>query len=322
MKRLLLITFCIITLVFTLGCNKTEKSTVSKTIDSDKAGYTVTDSTGSVLHFAKKPERIMSLSSSVDEILLNLVDSKRIIALTYLVDDPAVSAVHDKAKEVKGRAKMGDIEGIVGMHPDLILIPDWVDTTPVQTLKDLGINVYVYKTPGTLEEIKESINLLAKLTGDEEQGAKIVEEMNKKEKAVWDKVSTLPKDKVRTIVAFSQMGTVGAKGTTFDDICKHANVSNLVARTDITKYDTLSKEQVVTLDPDVFLMPTWDEMGKGELKEFIAEVKNDPAYSTIKAVKNNRMVSISDKYMYSFSQYAVYAVEELAQKVYPELYEK
>ena len=52
--------------------------------------YSVTDATGQKLSFYEKPQRIISMNVSVDEILLDLVDSKRIAALTYFADDPSI----------------------------------------------------------------------------------------------------------------------------------------------------------------------------------------------------------------------------------------
>ena len=76
---------CFILLVFVynfcMGCsNQIEKNT-----ENDKIGnkYSITDSTGTVINFEKKPEKIVSLSISTDEILIDLVDSKRITAVTY-----------------------------------------------------------------------------------------------------------------------------------------------------------------------------------------------------------------------------------------------
>ena len=40
--------------------------------------YSITDSTGTVINFEKKPEKIVSLSISTDEILIDLVDSKTV----------------------------------------------------------------------------------------------------------------------------------------------------------------------------------------------------------------------------------------------------
>ena len=152
------------------------------------------------------------------------------------------------------------------------------------------------------------------------KGEKIVEKMQDKLKATWKIVGKLPAKNKRTIVALSQMGAFGAKGTTFDDLCQHANVINGVALMGINKNESLSKEQIVAINPDVLLLPSWEATGKVEISTYTDEIKNDPAYMNINAVRNKRLIHVHDNYLYSISQYAANAVDELARGVYPELY--
>ena len=81
--------------------------------------YSVTDATGQKLSFYEKPQRIISMNVSVDEILLDLVDSKRIAALTYFADDPSICSAGEKVKQVKERVQGSNIEWIVALQPDL-----------------------------------------------------------------------------------------------------------------------------------------------------------------------------------------------------------
>ena len=317
-KNLVLALFCCLLVLLLVGCGK---ENLSKQNSVNAAGsYSVTDVTGTKLTFAGKPKRIVSMSVGVDEILLDMLAPTRIMAVTYLADDPTISSVSAKAKAVQGRVKGNSAEEIMAMQPDLVIIPDWAGLNTVKTLRDMGITVYVYKTPVSLKEIQDSINNIAYLVGEKETGLKMVEKMQAqldKTKAIVDKV---PENKRQCIVALSQMGAFGAKGTTFDDLCKHANIINGVALTGIKKNESLSKEQIVAINPDVLLLPSWEATGKVELSTYVDEIKNDPAYKDIKAVRNNRLIHVHDNYLYSISQYAANAVDELARGVYPELY--
>lgn len=317
-KNLVLALFCCLLVLLLVGCGK---ENLSKQNSVNAAGsYSVTDVTGTKLTFAEKPKRIVSMSVGVDEILLDMLAPTRIMAVTYLADDPTISSVSAKAKAVQGRVKGNSAEEIMAMQPDLVIIPDWAGLNTVKTLRDMGITVYVYKTPVSLKEIQDSINNIAYLVGEKETGLKMVEKMQAqldKTKAIVDKV---PENKRQCIVALSQMGAFGAKGTTFDDLCKHANIINGVALTGIKKNESLSKEQIVAINPDVLLLPSWEATGKVELSTYVDEIKNDPAYKDIKAVRNNRLIHVHDNYLYSISQYAANAVDELARGVYPELY--
>jgi iron complex transport system substrate-binding protein len=317
-KNFLMLVFCFLLMPLFASCGK--ENTAKENAVVATGGYSVTDVTGTKLNFVEKPKRIISMSAGVDEILLDMLNPQRIIAVTYLADNPTISSVSAKAKAIPGRVKGNSAEEIITMSPDLVIMPDWAGLSTVNTLRDMGITVYVYKTPASLGEIQDSINNIAVLVGEKETGIKMVEKMQAQLDKTWSMVNKIPENKRRCIVALSQMGAFGAKGTTFDDLCKHANIINGVALTGITKNESLSKEQIVAINPDVLLLPSWDATGKGELSTYADEVKNDPAYMNIKAVRNDRLIHVHDNYLYSISQYAANAVDELARGVYPELY--
>lgn len=70
--------------LFMAGCGK---SSEIETPASGRGGYSVVDATKTRLDFEHKPQRIVSLGLSADEVLLDMVEPDRIAALTYLADD-------------------------------------------------------------------------------------------------------------------------------------------------------------------------------------------------------------------------------------------
>lgn len=307
-------------LLSVLGCGSVKNAKQQAQKEESSGTYSIVDATGTKLVFYKKPTRIISFSCSVDEILVDLVPLEHIAALTTLADNPEISAVAEKARGVKNRVRSNASESIVALHPDLIIAADWMDLTSIQVLRDMGIPVYVYATPVTMEEIQQSIRNIAFVTGEKAQGEKLISNMQAVLDNVHEHVKIIPPEKRLTMIAFSQMGTFGAKGSTLDDACKHANIINGVALTGVGQNENLNKEQIIMVDPDVFLLPTWDEFNRGELPAFIEDIKDDPAYKGVKAVRNNRFIHVDDKYLYSISHYSAYAVDGLARGVYPEYY--
>ena len=117
MKKILFLV-CLLLCLLLAGCGPQEKNTA----DSGKVLYTVTDATGTKLSFSEKPQRIVSLNVSADEILLDMVDSKRLAALSLLADDPGICSAGEKVKSVKGRAQGSNLESVLAMQPDLVII--------------------------------------------------------------------------------------------------------------------------------------------------------------------------------------------------------
>ena len=130
----------------------------------------------------------------------------------------------------------------------------------------------------------------------------------------------VPADKKQVVVPLSLMGAFGGKGTTFDDICNYANVTNGISAAGIDKNAVIAKEKIVEINPDAFILPTWDFGKSGDAQSFIDDTMNDPAFKTVKAIQNNRLIRIHDAYLYSISHYAANAVDEIARAVYPEYF--
>lgn len=131
---------CLSILLIVAGCSSDSAQKSNST-----AAYTVTDSQGHKLYFKEKPQRIISTSISTDEILIDLVPSSRIAAFSRLVDDPGISNIVERAQSVGSRVDGQSSEAIMALHPDLILIPDFVKPEVIQSLRDMNLQVYVYK---------------------------------------------------------------------------------------------------------------------------------------------------------------------------------
>lgn len=312
-KNMMTLLACLMFLVCS-GCGIKAES------DKNKVVYSVTDVTGTVIEFSEKPKRIVSMGIGSDEILLELVEPERIAALTYLADDAGISSVSVKAQVIKGRVQRNNLEAILSYAPDLVVAPDWDGIGFVGQLRSARIKVYVHKTPNTMQEIKANIAELAAAVGEDEQGYLLQQQMDERLSAIWSKVGKIKSEQRKKIVALSFMGPMGIKGSSFDDMCHYANIINAVENLDIPRNAAFSEEQMLLLDPDIILVPSWDYSGTKNTGEFQRQIMTNEAYQGIKAIRNHQVVQVHDRYLYSTSQYAVNAVEELAAVSYPELY--
>lgn len=281
--------------------------------------YTVTDAGGAKLDFTALPQRIVSLSVSLDEVLLATVDSSRIAALSYLADDPLISCAAAAAKKVPARVQSGNIEGILALQPDLVLVPDYAAQS-IAALRAAHVKVYVSATPKNMGDIPLFIRAVALAAGEAAKGEKLAS----KTLARMEKVRTLvssavPENKQLKVLALSFTGPIGMKGT-FSDLCRYAGLKNALAGIDIPYEGNLSEEKMLELDPDIIITPDWDYYKKGDPEAFRLGILQNSAYQGLKAVRTGRVVSVHANYLYSTSQYTAYAVEELAALAYPELF--
>ena len=310
MSRVALLLLC---LMISSGCSFKQPA------DKLAGGYKVTDSQGFVVTLPHKPKRIVSVSIATDEILMELVSVERIAALTYLADDIGISNITVEAKQVPNKIRANG-ETIIALQPDLVLLPDWHPIELIQVLRDAGLPVYVFKSARNIEQVQQNISDIARVVGEAEKGAEMIAHMHASLGKISDKVKLIPEAERQVKARFSNMGGSGGIGSTFDTICQYAGVRNAAAIAGLGMNATLSKEQLVEINPDFLLLPTWDYTGKKDTNQYKEEVQNDPALQTIRAVKDRRLIQVPDRYLFCTSQHIVKGVFGVAQAAYPELF--
>lgn len=312
---------------FTLfvGCavsiNEKDKDAENQSSSANDLAYpiTVKDVNGTEVTIEKKPVKIVSLTLTADEIIPSLVDKSRIAALSHLSDDPGLSNVVEEAKDIPVKARL-ELESLIALQPDLLIVSDFTDQNSVSQLRDANIAVYVMKTPTNIQEVKSAVLEVANIVGEKQKGEEIVAWMDNKLKAVGDKVKTLKdEERARALSCDSFLYTYG-KGTSFDDIAKHAGVINLASEAGMEFWQQVDKEVIIDMNPDVILLPSWSYEGF-DAEKFTEDFKNDKSLAEVAAVKNNKVFNLPEKHMTTTSQYIVLGVEDLARAVYPELFE-
>ena len=94
------------------------------------------------------------------------MSQERIVGLTYVVDAPGISNIVEKRKAIKNRAYGNNLEGIIVLKSDVVVVVDFFLKEMIQTLRDFGIKVYVYKTQVGVDTIKESIRGIVHWAGE------------------------------------------------------------------------------------------------------------------------------------------------------------
>lgn len=302
-----------------IGCHSAATTKVAADI-APSNGYTVTDCTGTTMNFAIKPERIISLTISTDEILVDLVPKERIVGLSYLADDPGISNVTGKSQEINSKVYANNAEAIVALRPDLVIVADFFKPEMIQTLRDLGIRVYVYKTQTTMNMVKDSIREIAQVVGEVQNAEPLIQMMDEKLAKIGEKVQRIPEDKQKRVVYMRTNGAYFRPHSSFHDICNFAGVKDATLELKYEQAVVLSKEEVVALNPDVFVLVDWNYDGKHDPRQRCQEIQEDPAYQTINAIKNQQVIVLPGPHMQALSHYIVYAVEDMARAMYPELF--
>lgn len=306
---LTIIVFCL--LLVSAGCGRKRMAK-----EPAQLLYSVTDATGHKLDFTGKPQRIVSLSISTDEILLDLVPTARIVALTKYVDDAGISNVVERAQEVKGRVRDTNPESILAMQPDLVILPDFTSRDTIQSLREMQLAVYVYATPYDLAGIRACIKELGRVVGEETNAQALLARMDEKLASVKAKLGTIPLEKQKRVVFMSEKGAYYSPRHSFNDICAHAQVRNALAELNFTKPVTVAQEEIVRLNPDAFVLSGWINKDEQEPAAVAHNLRHDASFSSVKAVQDNAIYTLPAKHLLSLSQYVVEASADLAAAVY------
>lgn len=318
MKRLLLI--CLALLAFGLsGCVSEEA--VSNTTHEAKVAYEVVDEGGRKFAFSEKPKRIVSLSYGTDEILTELVGLNRIVAYCRWAGDSGITFITEEQAKKVGYKLQGNAEEVLALKPDLVVATTAISSEVINSLDALGLKVYLAGRPKNYEQMRVKVLKLGEAVGEKAKGEAMVRKMDERMAQLEAKLSKIPNSEHKTVVAFNFTSAMGRKGDLIDSMLEKAHIINGVALIPSELANNyISKEQVVKINPDVFLLPTWDYDNKQDVNKYAEQIKNDPAYKDVKAIKNNQIKFVSDKYRYVASHHIVDAIENFAKTVYPEYF--
>lgn len=263
---------------------------------------------------AKKYNKIISLSMAGDEILYDMIDRERVLAFRGKASNNEMTSIlYNKLNKFE---KVEDnVERMIELEPDIVIAADWLKSEIRAQLEDAGVNVYIYKTPLTYEEVQALIRELAKLLEEEKRGEKIIKNMDKRLESLQEKIKKLKKNSPKVLEYSHYEGTNG-RGSIFDDMLKKIYAVNLAAELGIGRFAKISKEVVIEMNPDVILVPVWNSSDNSENQEFIKFIKNDKSYENLNAVQNNKVYTIPGKYIYIYSHYIVEGIEDMAKSIY------
>lgn len=281
----------------------------------------VTDGSGQTVEVPRRPVRVVSTSYGVDEILLGLMDPGRIRGLSRYAGDGGISFVTEEEVSRTGGRNPGQLESLAEARPDLVIVSSETPEEVTDTLRDMGIPVYRSLNPKSWRDVERKIRGIAAAVSEESRGEAMIRQMEERRASVEKVLSQLPPDREKRVLALSFSTLVGRKGTVFADILRLAHTKNCGASLHVPEGEAVfTKEAVVQADPDVLLLPTWNFNGHQDAERFRRDVMQDPAYASVKAVREGHVIFLADRYRYVTSQHIADSVEAAARAVYPELF--
>jgi iron complex transport system substrate-binding protein len=209
------------------------------------AGLTVVMLHGALSAARARPQRVVSTNVCTDQLLLLLAEPSRIVALSNLAGDPALSVMAEKAR---GFRKTGArAEEIVPLKPDLLLANAWTGAKANRFLSGLGIKVLIVPEAKSFVEIADVVQMLGQELDVPARAAEIIAAMNTRLKA-----AARPSHGGKALI-YEPNGYSPSKGTLSDAVLTAAGWSNLAPELGIENYGSVPLERVVMTRPDLMI---------------------------------------------------------------------
>ncbi len=178
MFRKHLITLIILPLLAACGSVQTPNPTVIPTqpaaiplpSPTTNPAITLTDGLNRIVTLTGPAQRVVSLAPANTEILFAIGAGAQVVGRDETSDYPAAAL----SLPTIGGYSGFNLEGIVALHPDLVLAGGINTPELVASLEQLGLTVYLLQNPTTLEEMYTNLETVAKLTGHESETAALV----------------------------------------------------------------------------------------------------------------------------------------------------
>jgi iron complex transport system substrate-binding protein len=268
----------------------------------------LTDSYNREIKLDKPPEKIISLSPGITEMLFLLHAENKLIGISDYCDYPAETQDIEKI----GGLQNINIEKIISLQPDVVLIGSIIPKKEVDKLEKAGITVIAIKEENRLEGMLDALSILGKIVDSTDcadslvlyYGSKLEEYqkncfINSKD----TKNSQRAQRSVYYVVSFGAAGDFTAPGNShINQIIELAGGRNIG---DKLTYWNISREYLFEQNPDFIFVRT------EELPHF---VKTYP-YNLLKAVQGNRVFSIESGWMDVISPRNLLAIEEIKSKI-------
>lgn len=313
----------LILLIGLVGCGQLKKESATEeketgTTNEENIYLTFKDDTDAEVVLKEKPERIAVLSSDSLAMLYDL-GGQAVGRLT------SSSQIPEKAKDVPelGTANEINVEELVTLKPDLVIGTPTFHAKLAEVLESNGIPLALLKT-ASFEDVKEKAKLLGEIIGTEEKAEQLLQETESKMNEITAKIPAEDEKTVMILNVTPSSISIQKENTTALEIAELLGLNNIAEELDASPKSPstapYSMEKMVEKQPDFIFMTIHGAEGAG-LKKIETDLKENPAWASLNAVKNNQAVVLPSQLFLVNPGFHYYeSMNTMASIVYPELF--
>ena len=315
MYKKLFIVFLVIAALIFAGCSTgpadnpqdEPAQSVSTTGDAD-GGYPVTfvDSLGREISIEEKPDKVISLSPAITEILFAIGAGEQVVGVTDYCDYPEEAL----AKPKVGGFEDPNVELIIESEPDLIFVAAGIQEELARHYEGFGIKV-ISLDAETVEQVLTNIQLAGMATGNVTEATELVEEMESRINKVVDTVAQVSHRPTVFFEVWDDPLMTAGPGSFIDDLLRLAGGQS-IAYDAAERFAQFSLEVLLERDPEIYLIQ--DHAHQPE------DVMARSGYEGLSAVQQGRVAAVKDDLVTLPGPRLVEGLEIIAQILHPDLF--
>ncbi len=227
-----------------------------------------------------KPERIVSISPSLTEILFAIGAGSQVIAVDSYSNYPPEAPITSLS------ALEPNMEAIAAFNPDLVVLSYDVGDL-VKGLNKIGIETMLLPAATDFEDILMQVKNLGKRTGNIEQADGLAAEMKSDMENLM--YTTQSKGSLRIYHEIDENFYSPSSSSFIGSIYQLLNFTNIADQADKDGYGypKLSPEYILSSNPSMIVLP-------GKDQDYLNKLKSRPGWSAIDAVKEDRFLILDE----------------------------
>lgn len=274
---------------------------------ADTADHVVYDALGRPFPVGKTYQKVITIAPGATEIVASAGGLDRLIG---------VSNVDSYPEEVRNLPSFSvlpmDFEAIVSLQPDLVFASSQVnDPKQISMFESLGLDIF-FLDGSTWPSVFESIAHAGALLGTSAVADSTQSELSRKIQHITDLTQSVdPKPSALFLISAEVNYSFGS-GSYVQDILSWAGVESLTESFE-TPAPNLSDEWVLVADPEIIFGSFEEGTSAATLLE------HHPTWTGIRAIRNQRIVSVTPDWVLRPGPRNVDAAYEMARAAHPTL---
>lgn len=253
--------------------------------------------------------RVLPANSAATDLLIEICPRERIVAIpapalhwSVIADDPGLWADKPIMQRFTG-------EEALALEPDLVIASTWSDRAPIEVLRLAGVRVIELPDAESWPDLVEAIQLLGEELGEQGRAAEFHARLEQRRSGLSD--PGRPRYRVLPYANFGQGGSTSGANTTLDLAIQLAGFENAAATAQLERHATISLEEVLILEPDLFITAS----GRDGVAAGASYLRGETSLKEMLALREDRIVVLPAELFSASSHRVLDAAEALVTEV-------